>query len=289
MIVAVTGAAGLVGARACAALTAAGHCVRRLTRTPSEANERAFHLGEAVTPEILSGCNALIHAAYDFKVLGWAEVNRVNVEGSFRLLTAAKTAGVKRIIFVSSVSAFKDCRSDYGKGKLAVEKVVLNSGGIVVRPGLVYGGNGGMFASLAKLCAVPLLPVFDGGRQPLQLVHVDEVARDLVAALNWDPSSAAGPVTLANPGPISFKNMFAAIARSQGKTLRTISIPSSLAYVGLRALEALGLPLRLRADSLVGLLNYNPSFDWSPHARLGLTYRRFLDEAPDEAGPKLVQ
>lgn len=276
MIVAVTGGRGLLGARACGALTAAGHSVRRLTRMPSGPGDHAFHLGEAVPPGILSGCDALIHAAYDFKALGWAEVSRVNVEGSLKLLAAAKTAGVKRVVFVSTVGAFKDCRSDYGKSKLLVEGIVSNSGGIVVRPGLVYGGNGGMFSSLTKLSALPVLPLFDGGRQPLQLVAIDEVARDLLAALNWTPSQAAGPVTLANPEPIIFKNLLAAIARSRGKTLRTISIPSSAARVGLRALEAIGLPLRFRADSLVSLLNPNPSFDWSAHARLGLTYRRFL-------------
>jgi len=276
VIVAVSGAAGLVGARTCAALADAGYRVRRLTRSPMGPDDRAFHLGDPVPHEILFGCDALIHAAYDFKALGWAEVSRANIEGSLRLLAAAKAAGIKRIVFVSTVAAFKGCASDYGKGKLAVEDSVMTNDGIVVRPGLVYGGGAGMFASLAKLCDLPLLPVFDGGQQPLRLVSIDEVARDLVAALSWDAATAAGPVILANPEPVTFKRLLEAIARSRGKTLRTMSVPSSLARAGLRAFEAARIPLRFRADSLDSLLNTNPSFDWSAHARLGLVYRRFL-------------
>ena len=275
MIVAVTGAGGLVGRRVCAELAAAGHSVRRLTRTPSGPDDRRFVLGDEITPGTLDGCGALIHAAHDFTVLGWDAMMKVNVEGSFKLLAAATAAKVGRVVFVSTVSAFKGCRSDYGRGKLLVEELVLRTGGIVVRPGLVYGGAGGFYGALSKMTASPVLPVFDDGLQVLQLVHNDEVARDLVAALTWDPAVAAGPVTLANPEPVTFVRLLRSLARARGKDLRTVSVPSGLALAGLRTLEALRLPLRFRSDSLVSLLNSNPSYDYTAHKRLGVSYRPY--------------
>ena len=40
------------------------------------------------------------------------------------LLDAARAAGVGRVLFVSSISAYDGCRSAYGRGKLRVETAV---------------------------------------------------------------------------------------------------------------------------------------------------------------------
>lgn len=273
MIVAVTGAQGLIGRALVRSLRNAGLTARRLTRMPADGADRRFVLGEKTDPAALEGCDALIHNAYDFAACGEAAVRRVNIEGSLRLFEAADAAKVKTLVFVSSISAWEGCASVYGRGKLEVERAAFARGGVVARPGLVYGGSGGMFGALAKLCALPLLPVFDGGRQPLYLAGLDEVARDLVYSLSWDPAANKVPVTLAHRVPVPFRDLLEAIARGRGLT--TLSLPSALALAPLRALEAAGLPLRFRSDSLVSLLNPNPDPDWAPLDRLGLAYRPF--------------
>lgn len=272
--VAVTGAGGLVGTALVAALRGAGLAARRLTRSPAEADDRRFVLGERVEPAALAGCDALIHAAHDFTVDA-AGQERVNLAGSLALLEAARAARVERLIFVSSISAFPGCASAYGRTKLALEEAFARAGGIVVRPGLVYGGAGGMYAALTRLCRLPILPVFDGGRQPLWLVGVDETARDLVHALSWDPKIVAAPVTLAHREPVAFADLLRAIARREGRAVRLVSLPSVLALAPLRALEAAGLPLRFRSDSLMSLLRPNPAPDWSWQDRLSLAYRKW--------------
>lgn len=275
MIVAVTGAGGLVGKRLCAELESKGHEVRRLTRTPAGPDDRRFVLGAEVAPEVLAGCGALIHGAHDFTVRGWDAQMRVNVEGAFKVFAAAAAAKVGRLVFVSSVAAFKGCASEYGRGKLLVEDLVLRAGGVVVRPAVIYGGAGGFYGALSKLTASPVLPVFDGGRQNLYMVHNDEVARDLVGALTWDPAVAGGPVTLANPEPVTFIRLLRSMSRARGRDLRTFDVPSGLALAGLKTAEALRLPLRFTSDSLNSLLNPNPSLDWEPAKRLGLSYRPY--------------
>jgi nucleoside-diphosphate-sugar epimerase len=81
--------------------------------------------------------DALVHCAYDFRPKRWPEIHRVNVDGSIALLRAARESGVKRAVFISSLSSFPACRSLYGQAKLEIEAAALELGCAVVRPGLV--------------------------------------------------------------------------------------------------------------------------------------------------------
>lgn len=277
---AVTGARGYVGSHIESSLHATGYRVIRLGRNPAH-DDRLFILGEPVESSILEGADALIHCAYDFGTRTASEENRINVEGSLQLLRAAQRAGTKRIVFISTVSAFEGCRSFYGQGKLEVERVVLAMGGIVLRPGLVYGDPGkGMFGALSRLTRLPLLPVFDGGRQPFVLVHVDDLAHAIVQALEWQPSRTDGPVVLAHPEPMAFIDILRLIAARQHRRLRTVSIPGGLGVFLLRLIEKLGLSAEFRSDSLVSLLNVNPALDFTLTGQLGLRFRRFADTDP---------
>src|SRR5215469_281264 len=123
---AITGASGYVGARLAASLRARGARVLELNRSGRarrpDNEAAAYSLGDEPAPETLAGMDALIHCAYDFGAHSRGEVWRSNVEGSLRLFAAARTAGVRRMLFVSTVSAYEGCRSLYGQAKLAVEQ-----------------------------------------------------------------------------------------------------------------------------------------------------------------------
>lgn len=275
-LVAVTGASGYLGARCVAALRAAGLDARRLVRTPSEPGDGLFRLGEAVDPAALSGVDALIHAAHDFKAFGRDEQTRVNVAGSRALFDAARAAGVRRIVAVSSISAFDGCRSEYGRAKLLMEAAAAERGGVSVRPGLIYGhGSGGMYGTLSRLCGLPVLPVADGGRQPMFLAHEADVCAALIAALDWDPAAAGGPVTLAHPEPVPFAELLRRIARGRGRDPLLVPVPSALMLGALGAAEACRLRLPARRDSLLSLLSPNPAPDFEAARRLGLGFREF--------------
>lgn len=280
-LVAVTGASGYLGGRCAAALRAAGFSVRRLVRSPSEPGDARFVLGEPVSPEALRGADALIHAAHDFRAFGPAEQERVNVAGSRALFAAAAAAGARRVIAVSSISAFSGCRSDYGRAKLRVEEAAAAVGGISVRPGLIHGeGPGGMFGTLSRLAGLPVLPLPDGGGQPLYLAHADDVCAALLAALDWAPDRAAVPVTLAHPRAIPFRGLLSALAAARGRAPLFVPFPSSVMLGLLGAAEAAGLRLPARRDSLVSLLNSNPAPDFEAARRLGLAFRSFDVSAP---------
>ena len=105
----------------------------------------------AQAAEALRSADALIHAAYDLSLTSSADIWRVNVEGTRRLLEAAKDAAVDRIIVLSSMSAFEGTTQLYGRAKLDIEAMTTESGGCAVRPGLVYSERaGGMAGAMRK-------------------------------------------------------------------------------------------------------------------------------------------
>lgn len=252
MIVAVTGAGGYVGGRIAAALAAAGHEPRSLA---------GWRLGDE--PD-LAGIEALVHAAWDFRARTATEVERVNVEGSRRLLEAARG---RRIVFVSTLSAFPGARSLYGRAKLAVEEAARTAGGAVVRPGLVWGEPGGsLFASLRKLARLPLLPVFSNRK--LHPAHEDDVGALVAALVEREPPPE--PVVAAADQPLTL----AQVLRALNPRLVTVPVPWQAVWAPLRALEAAGLEPPFRSDSVVSLV----SLDEHPfaHARGPETpFRRF--------------
>lgn len=283
MKVAVTGTGGLVGAALARALEGAGHGLLRLGRRPGETS---FALGAPVRPEALAGADALVHCAWDFSARGAAANARVNVQGSGTLFEAARRAGVKRTLFVSSVSALPECRSDYADAKRAAESLCSALGGVSVRPGLVWSfPPSGLFGALERLAsALPLLPVFDGGAQPFFTVHADDLAAALTRLLDAPVAALAPPPVLAHPDPVLFKDLLARLAARGGRSLSTVSVPGSLALWGLGALEAVGLRPPFRSDSMAGLLSTPRAVDPGPARRLGLSFRPFLGEAPPENG-----
>ncbi|MEK7816289.1 MAG: NAD-dependent epimerase/dehydratase family protein [Pseudomonadota bacterium] len=274
---AVTGTGGYIGSHCLEQLRRQGHRVRKLRRNASGEDIR-FRLGEPLDPLTLAGVDSLIHCAYDYGARTWGEEQWLNVAGSKLLFDAAKSAGVRNVVFISSVSAFEGCASFYGRGKLAVERRVLELGGIALRPGLVYGEPGqGIFGALCRLTRLPIVPVFDGGRQPLVLAHVDDLAMAIVRSLAWDAGTVRRPVTLAHPGSFMLVDILRTIAVKQGRRLRTVSIPGALGLTLLRAAESLGLRPRFRSDSLVSLLHPNPNLDFTLADKLGLAFRSFAD------------
>lgn len=234
-----------------------------------------FRLGDTPPKSAFAGASALVHCAYDFTARDRARVEEVNVAGSVRLLESAAEAGVPRIVFVSSVSAFDGCQSVYGQGKLAVEQVARRLGAVVVRPGLVWGNpRRGILASASRL---PIVPVFDRGRQPMYLAHIDDLAAALVALLRANLPPDLGVVIAAHPSPILFRDVLAGAASQDGRRApRQFSIPGWAGLVALAALEAAGLRLRFRRDNLLALLNPDPSPSFAPLARLGLAFRPFV-------------
>jgi len=277
-ICAITGSNGYVGGCLRAYLAKHGWDILEVTRQPRPGTRGvAFQLGADVAPDSLTGVSALVHCAYDFKPLRWAEIKAVNVAGSQKLMHAARAAGVEQIICISSISAYDGCRALYGRAKLDIEHAALDQGALVLRPGLVYGpGPGGMFGKLTdQVRKSSVIPLIGDGSQIQYLVHHEDLSAFVAQALATGMPGAPRLLTAANPQPWPFKQLLQEIARALNKKVRFIPLPWRLVWAGLKSAETLGLRLNFRSDSLVSLMYQNPRPDFAPNAAAGLHCRAF--------------
>jgi nucleoside-diphosphate-sugar epimerase len=283
-VCAVTGASGYVGSRIAGHLTRSGWEVRTLCRSPPADGGHAVHvpfdLAAGPTPGALDGVDALVHAAYDFSRRGWEEVERVNVAGTRRLLAAARAAGVRRIVHLSTVAAFPGARSVYGRAKLACEQAALADGAAVVRSGLVWGPEGAaMFGALrravARLFVVPLLGPADLG---LAMVCEEDLAALVEQLLQRWPEGSGQVLVAASAQTMTLAQLLRSLAPPGGRR-RLLPLPWRAVWAGLRALEAVGATPPFRSDSLLSLV----TADRDPFARAtaraeryGVAFRPYL-------------
>ncbi|HEX3941718.1 MAG TPA: NAD(P)-dependent oxidoreductase [Acidobacteriaceae bacterium] len=282
-VCALTGASGYVGSVLRPALESAGWKVvdlsRRAIADPASRDQMSWSLGAANTPIQAQlqerGVSALVHAAWDLSLSNPREMERVNVQGSLALFEQARLANLRRTVFISSISAFAGARSLYGRHKLAVEHAALASGGLVIRPGMVYGEPAGaIFAALKRQAGrSSIIPIIGDGSYPQFLVHHDDLASAVVHALAAAPPPQV-PVTVAHRHPWPLRILLEELARAQANAPHLLSLPWPLFYAALRAAEGLHLRTGFRSDSVLSLVYQNPQPEMNA-ALLGVEPRLF--------------
>jgi len=230
-----------------------------------------------VDPRQLEGVRALVHCAYDFGPRRWDDIRRVNVLGSERLFEAARTAGVDRVVFISSVSAFERCRSLYGRAKLEIERAASDAGAVIIRPGLVYGAQpGGVFGGLVRqVQSGRIVPLIGGGHQRQYLVHEEDLGRLVQESIAGKIQPGNDPITLAHERGWTLRELLEAIAGALKKQPLFVPVPWRLVWLALKGLETTGLPAPFRSDSLIGMVYQNRTPSFEAMHRLGVHCRPF--------------
>ena len=279
-VVAVTGASGYLGSQICQTLESGGWQTIRLTRSPGQSRGQAFSydLAMPITAQVrkaLQSVDTLIHAAYDLSLTSSADIWRVNVAGTRRLLEEARAAEVDRIIVLSSMSAFAGTTQLYGRAKLDIEAITTEFSGCAVRPGLVHSERAdGMVGALRKLTILPIVPVIIGGSGVYTVRERDllKVIALLASATTLEP----GTISVAHPSRVTLVDLLRAFAAQQGRRCRFVPVPWQPVYWLLRGGELSHLHLPFRADSLLGLVRTAPGLIGEDQlARLGVTLHPF--------------
>ena len=181
----VTGGTGRLGGQVVRALRERGHEVRALTRKPQAAQDGVNWIaGDLAKPEALAdlceGADAVIHVAGLTNTPDIAEFETANVTGTIAVIAAMRARGVKRLVFVSSLSAREPQLSAYGASKARAEQVVEASGldWTTVRPPGVYGPRDIDYLDMFRTAKWGFVPLPPGGAS--SIIHADDLARLLV-------------------------------------------------------------------------------------------------------------
>ena len=276
---AITGAGGYVGSAMARFFHERGWEVLALGRRPGPEGSChvPYELGADLRPLPWQGVDALVHCAYDFRPTKWDAIQAVNVAGSKALLRAACENGVRRIVFISSLSAFPGCQSLYGKAKMEIESAALELGCEVVRPGLVWARKpGAMLGALeSAVTRQRFVPLIGDGSYPQYLVFDEDLAHLVFALCQADATAVRRPISAAHPEKHSLRSLLERLAKKHDCEPRFVPVPWRLMFYGLKTLEALGLPAPFRSDSLLGIVFQNPAPDFQLREMPQITFRPF--------------
>jgi UDP-glucose 4-epimerase len=184
--IAVTGGTGFVGQAVIEQACRQGIALKALARrqqVPCEGVEwvpgdLADH---AALARLVEGADAVLHIAGVVNTPDPMGFHLGNVTGTEALVEAAKAAGVRRFVFVSSLAAREPGLSKYGQSKRHAEEVVQASGldWTIVRPPAIYGPRDREILELFKAARWGLVPLPPPGR--VSIIHVGDLARLLLA------------------------------------------------------------------------------------------------------------
>jgi nucleoside-diphosphate-sugar epimerase len=259
MTILVTGATGFLGTALVTELVKRGEEVRVLARDEQKARQQFGDAVRIITGEIadvkeveraVDGASVIYHLVGRLYHPGVPKdlYRQTHVEGTRILLAACKgQSQLKRIVHCSTTGvhgatgttpAAEDApfapTNPYEATKLEAELLALQAykeDGLpvsVARPGLVYGPGDlhllGFFASIKK----GLFRVIDGGKALLHPIYIDDMTTAFLLCAE-KPEALGRSYNIAGERPVTIRELAAAIARAQGKTLPGGSIPLWLA------------------------------------------------------------
>lgn len=268
MRVFVTGGSGFVGGRLISRLKEKGHTVRALARS-EKAMKAVGALGaepvegdlSAVEPLAagMTGCDWVIHSAARIHGKRRADFIEDNVRGTERMLEAARRAGVRRFVQVSTEATLltgaplenvDETRpipergiGPYGESKGRAEVLVLQCNSpdfttVAVRPRFVWGaGDTSLLPQLLEAVKSGKFSWIDGGRYRTSTCHVENAVHGILLAAEQGVGGHA--YFLTDGEPVEFRAFVSALFESAGVKPPKRSLPGWLAYPTAFALEAL--------------------------------------------------
>jgi len=272
----ITGATGLLGRALCHHFSDNQWDVRGLARSPDALQSmgdavQAFRgdLPDQVPDEAFENVDVVIHCAYMSRHTTHEEARRVNVEGTARVRAAALAAGA-RFVFISSTGAHEDALSYYGQSKKTIEESLDPSTDLIIRPGLILG-PGGLFQRIRdSLDSFGVVPVFEGGRQQIQTVHVEDLCHAIHVAVQ---GGRTGTFVVAEEDGIELRDLFRSIADRLGKRCILLPLPAGPLLLVLRGAESMGLRLPLSSENVLGAKSLRTQPSAADLADLGIELR----------------
>ena len=298
----VTGATGYVGRHVLARLAKAGFAVRILARKGSNtaalsALTTDVHRGTITDRESLRGacedCFSIVHLV---GIINEVEdtFQRIHVEGTRNIVDEAKSAGVKRFVYLSGLGSRPNAASRYHKTKYEAEQIVTSSGlgGYNFPASVIFGPEDeflNLFVKFARNIINPryppwpIMPAIAGGRNYLQPIWVEDVAEVLTRACAPDFPKTLRPGTyeLAGPEALTVREIMQIACDAAGRKRIFVPVPMFAARIMAAVMERVSRKPLLTRDQLIMLAeDGRPKHNTTPEI-LGHEPRRLADYAKE--------
>jgi uncharacterized protein YbjT (DUF2867 family) len=248
----VTGGTGFVGT----------HLLRRLAETEPRGTVRTLVRNQAkalvpdgvsavegditqpeTLPAAVAGVDAVIHAAAitgDRKEPYRGAYDRVNRVGTENLMSAAKSAGVKRVVVVSGLGCRPAPAGTYMATRWGMEEAVRGSGipFVILQPSVLFGDGAPFVTALAGLARVlPVLPLVGGGRTRFQPLWIEDLVTCLIASTTSE-TPAGHTLPLGGSEWATFKEVMQTICRAMPARRLLVPLPMPIARIQARLMTA---------------------------------------------------
>lgn len=273
MKILVTGASGFIGSSLCNGLS-------QLNLVKADRNRWS---------DKLSGVDCVIHLAsivhqnYFFRKTSLSRYREINVNKTLDLANKAISAGVKRFIYVSSISVNGNFTRDGSKfspndtpnpqsfyavskieAEIGLKELIKKSSMelVIVRPPLVYGpGVKANFLTLMSYLQKGLpVPKTNAIKS---MVHIDNLV-DLLIKLIDHPKAAGETFLVSDTDDILLSNLYIDICKEFGSTPRFICLPQNLIVFFLKVLGQKQLVNTLFKSLQVDMKKTEQLLDWTP-------------------------
>jgi len=269
----VTGATGLLGSYIVEQLRSQGETVRALVRPSSKSDWLREQGVELVTGNLadsaslgraFAGATTVYHSAARVGDWGpWRLFQEEIIDGTAKVLDAAKKAGVNRVLYVSSVSVYGYPKlkpgevvtedrplgenrfwfwDRYCRSKIEAEEIARTFGSLVttVRPSSLYGlRDRGLVVRMLRAFRARWGAYVTDANQELNILHAGDAANGAILAAA-SPQAAGRIYNLGSEGGISQRDFFRLITDALGVTPFQRCLPFSAAYAGGFLSEAVG-------------------------------------------------
>jgi nucleoside-diphosphate-sugar epimerase len=297
----VTGPYGFIGRHLCVSLVQHGYTVRKALRHEPDYGHSRKSGGQeiSVVGEIgaatdwaraVSGVDCIVHLAARVHVMHerhsdpLAAYRATNTFGTANLARSAAAAGVRRMVFVSTIKVngettdkkpFRETDAPhpidaYAISKQEAEQAILQIGRetgleiVIVRPPLVYGpGVKGNFLRLLQLVNRGFPMPFAACQNKRSLLYLDNIVDLLIHVLSQP--EAPGQTFLVSDGEdVSTPELVSMLAKALNKTPRLISIPPAWLEVAAKSIGKPGLYDRLCGSLQLDIDHTRKTLKWTP-------------------------
>lgn len=271
-IVTVFGGSGFLGRHIVRRLAQAGFRVRVAVRRPHVALFlkpmgdvgqiqllQADITDEASVAKAVAGASDVVNLV-GIPTEGWGRhFDAIHAEGAAIAAKAARAAGARHFIQMSSIGVDAESPAHYARSKAEGEAAVRDAfpGATILRPSIVFGPEDNFFNRFASMARfLPLLPLIGGGQTKFQPVFAGDVAAAVHAALTND-NAAGRTFELGGPAVYTFRELLEMILRITERRRALVDHPFAIAKLNAYVLQFAPAPMTLTSDQVEMLKSDN--------------------------------